>query len=50
VFSIGWEHPRAILPQENPLVWGPPLQQKTHPPPPMQMFSQPPKMPGPLGP
>jgi len=33
VFSIGWEHLRATLPQENPLVWGPPLQQKTHPPP-----------------
>jgi hypothetical protein len=53
VFSIGWEHPRATLPQENPLVWGPHLQQKTHPPAPplpsMQMLSQPPKMPGPLG-
>ncbi len=27
VFLISQEHPRAILPQENPLVWGPPLQQ-----------------------
>jgi hypothetical protein len=33
VFSMGWEHPwaycpHAILPQENPLVWEPPLQHK----------------------
>jgi hypothetical protein len=28
VFSIDWEHPHATLPQENTLVWEPPLQQK----------------------
>jgi hypothetical protein len=51
VFSIGWEHLRATLPQENPLVWGTsPTAENTPPsPPPMQIFSQPPKMPGPLG-
>jgi hypothetical protein len=30
VFFIGQEHPRATLPQENPLVWEPPLQHKAH--------------------
>jgi hypothetical protein len=50
LFSICWEHHRGTLTQENPLLlWGPPLQQKTLAPPQIQMFSQPPKMPGPLG-
>jgi hypothetical protein len=44
VFSIDWEHPRL----------GEPTRMGTSPtpentPPPMQMFSQLPKMPGPLG-